>query len=116
MKQFSSKINKNRFLRLKKEMQKNNLDATLISSIPHIIYLTNFSGFSKYEREVFVLAVAQHLGLTHETPEVLGYILTDGRYSEAVKTYIERFELVEISSTFPLEKAFKYLIKKHKIK
>src|SRR3989344_5002631 len=80
-----------------------NLDAVLISSVSNIIYLTGYSGFSYFEREAFLIIVAQPQGLTHKTPGVLGYILTDGRYSEAVSS-IPGFELIEISPSNSLEK------------
>ena len=94
----------------------NNLNAVLISSVPNIIYLTGFSNFSKDEREAFLLIVAQPQGLTHKTPGVLGYILTDGRYSEEVRKQVKDFELIEISSELSLEKALKNLAKKHNLK
>lgn len=91
--------------RLREEIKKNKLDAALISSHSNIVYLTNYSGFSKEEREAYLFVT-----------EVLGYILTDGRYSTAVKTLIPDFKLIEISSKLSFEKALKNLIQKHKIK
>lgn len=106
--------------KLQEELWKNppagGLDAILISSISNIIYLTNYSGFSKEEREVYLLIVNQPQRLTHKTSEVLGYILTDGRYSEEVKTLIPDFRLIEISSNNPLMRTLKNLAKKHNIK
>ncbi len=102
--------------KLREELTKNKLDAILISSVSNIIYLTNYSGFSKEEREAYLLIMAQPQGLTHKTPGVLGYILTDGRYSEAVKTLIPDFKLTEISSKNSFEKVIKQLIRKHRIK
>ena len=49
-------------VKLRKELAKNALDAILISSIPNIIYLTNYSGFSKEERE----AKLAHLLVTED--------------------------------------------------
>ena len=49
-------------------------------------------------------------------PKNQQYILTDGRYTAAVKTLIPDFKLIEISSKFSFEKALKNLTKKHKIK
>lgn len=101
-------------------MKQNNLDAVLVSSLPNITYLTNYSGFSSEEREAFLFItahpVAQPRGLTHKTPEVYGYIITDGRYSEAVHKTIKNFELIERTADFPFEKILKDLAKKHKIK
>ncbi len=81
-----------------------NLDALLISSIANITYLTNYSGFSKIEREAYLLVTKRR-----------SYLLTDGRYTEAVKN-IPGFTLIEISLTKPLITAFTELAKKHGIK
>lgn len=80
-------------------------NAALISSVPNITYLTNFSSFSKEEREAYIFIAKDKQ-----------YILTDGRYSQAVKTLISDFELIEISTKFSFEKALKRISKKHKIK
>jgi len=91
--------------RLKQILKKNKLDAALISSISNITYLTNFSGFSKEEREAY-LFVAKNSQ----------YILTDRRYSEAVKRLITAFELIEISSKNSVKEILEKLKSKHKIK
>jgi len=90
---------------LKKNPPAGGLDAALISSISNIIYLTNYSGFSKEEREAYLLITQNRR-----------YIITDGRYSEAVKNNIKRFELIEISPKLSFEKTLKNLAKKNKIK
>ena len=97
---------------LKKELRKNKLDAILISSVANIIYLTNYSGFSKEEREAYLLITR----LAAKRAKNKQYILTDGRYSQAVKTLIHNFKLIEISSKISFEKAIEQLIKKHRIK
>lgn len=81
------------------------LDAALISSVPNIIYLTGYSGFSKDEREAFLFIT-----------EKAQYILTDGRYTQAVKTLIPDFKLIEISGKLSATDALKKLKKKYKIK
>ncbi len=91
--------------KLRKELTKSKLDTVLISSRSNIVYLTNYSGFSKEEREAYLFITKNKQ-----------YILTDGRYSEAVKQQIKNFELIEISSKLPFEKKLKEIIKKHKIK
>jgi len=91
--------------RLRKLVRNNKLDAVLISSHSNIIYLTDYSGFSKEEREAYLLITKNKQ-----------YILTDGRYTQAVKTLIRNFKLIEISSKLSFEKAIKQLIKKHRIK
>ncbi|MBI2431231.1 MAG: aminopeptidase P family protein [Candidatus Levybacteria bacterium] len=96
-------------------MNSRSTDATLVSSAPNITYLTGYSGFSTLEREAYLLIVSQHQVLTDKTPGVIGYILTDGRYTEAVRN-IPHFTLLEISPINSLEKILIMLIKKHKIK
>lgn len=76
-----------RLKKLQSEIQIQKLDAVLISSVANIIYLTDYSGFSTEEREAFLLI----------TP-ASRFILTDGRYTGAVKKTIPDFELLEISS------------------
>ena len=90
---------------LKKEITKSKLDAVLISSVPDIAYLTNFSHFSEYEREAFLFIT-----------QGKNYILTDGRYSQSVKSKITSFSLIEISSISTFEKVLKDLAKRRKIK
>lgn len=102
--------------KIKEKIRNKKFDAILISSVSNIIYLTDYSGFSKEEREAYLLIVAQPQRLTHKTSEVLGYILTDGRYSQAVKTLIPDFKLIEISSKLSFKKALKNLKRKHSIK
>lgn len=102
--------------KLKKMIKKNKLDAVLISSHSNITYLTNYSGFSKEEREAYLFIVTQPQRLTHKTSEVLGYILTDGRYAQAVKTFIPDFKLIEISSKLTAVQVLKKLVEKNKIK
>ncbi len=63
-----------------------NLDAILISSVPNIIYLTGYSGFSYFEREAFLLITQKQ-----------NFLITDGRYSEAV-SQIPGFEILEVQS------------------
>ena len=92
-------------LELRELIKKNKLDAVLISSHSNIVYLTNYSGFSKEEREAYLLVTKNKQ-----------YILTDGRYAQAVEHLITNFELIEISSKLSFENKLKDLAKKNKIK
>lgn len=84
-------------------LEQEKLDALLISSPSTIIYLTGFAGFSSYEREAFLfITKSQH------------YVITDGRYSEAVIRDIPHFELLERTKDF--SDIFKIFINKEKIK
>jgi len=74
-----------RLSRLKKILKENNLDAALISSLPNIMYLTDFTHFYDEEREAFLVITQKN-----------NYILTDKRYTHAVQKYVKNFELREI--------------------
>lgn len=91
--------------KLRIELAKDKSDAILISSHSNITYLTSYSGFSKEEREAFLF-----IGKNFQ------YILTDGRYTQAVKELIKDFKLIEISSKLSAMDALKNLKFKHKIK
>jgi Xaa-Pro aminopeptidase len=92
-------------VRLRKEIIAKNLDAILISSLSNIIYLTEYSGFSRNEREAYLLITKNQQ-----------YILTDGRYTQDVIKLIPDFKLIEISPKLPATKILNELKKKYKIK
>ena len=96
---------KTRLSKVQKQIVKHVSNAILISKTENITYLTNFSGFSKDEREAFLFITKNKQ-----------YILTDGRYSTAVKNQIKEFELIEISPKNPMIKILNALKTKHKIK
>ncbi|MDP2649336.1 MAG: aminopeptidase P family N-terminal domain-containing protein, partial [bacterium] len=91
-------------LKIKSKLKKNSLDALLISSVPNIIYLTGFSGFSSVEREAFLLILKNKQ-----------YVLTDGRYKEEVENKMPDFELIELSSKNKLEKTLADFVRKHNL-
>lgn len=93
-----------RLKKLQTEIKAQKLDAVLISKVANIIYLTDYSGFSPEEREAFLLI----------TPNSQ-LIITDGRYTEAVKKLIPNFKLVEISGKSKLKDLLSDLVKKYKI-
>lgn len=95
----------NRLQKIRSGLRKQNLDAVLISSPSTITYFTNYSGFSSQEREAFLFITKNKQ-----------YVITDGRYSEAVVEKIPHFTLIEISIKTPLKKIFQDLSKKLKIK
>lgn len=84
---------------LKHLLKENQLDALLISSPAMIIYLTGYAGFSPYEREAFLFIT-----------KTAQFVITDGRYSEAVMQNIPEFELLERTNQFT--DVFKALIKR----
>jgi Xaa-Pro aminopeptidase len=87
----------NRIKKILDLISKNKLDAILISSVPNIIYLTNYSGFSYFEREAFLVITKK-----------ANYLITDGRYSEAVSNVLS-FKLLEISQSQSLSQIFENL-------
>lgn len=96
---------KNRIQNLKVLLKEKKLDAVLISSVANITYLTGYSGFSKDEREAFLLITKKNQ-----------HIITDGRYSEAVAIYIPHFNLIELTTKKPLKPILRELFKQEKIK
>ncbi len=95
---------RNKIKSIKLLIKKSDLDAVLISSVSNIVYLTDYCGFSYFEREAFLVITNKE-----------NYLITDGRYSEAVSDILG-FELLEVSSTRRLEHIFKYLSEEKKIK
>lgn len=71
------------------------LDAIFVSNRANIIYLTGFSNFSKEEREAYVIIAKDKQ-----------YIITDGRYTEAVRKNVSHFELLERSANNGLKDIF----------
>lgn len=94
---------KNRLAKLKSDLLKSRLDGLIVTSTSNITYLTGFANFSIVEREAFLLVSDEG-----------DYVLTDGRYSEAVKKVIKHFKLIEISAG-SFEKIFKKLLGEHHI-
>jgi Xaa-Pro aminopeptidase len=92
----------NRIQNLRKVSGKN-FAALLVSSIPNIIYLTDFRGFSSEEREGYLLITKRK-----------NYIFTDARYSEVVSK-IAGFELTELSANRNFGQALKEIVLKEKI-
>ncbi len=91
---FEDKITK-----LKEQIRKEKLDGIFISSVSNITYLTGYSNFSKDEREAYLL-----IGKDFE------YLITDGRYTEAVKKQVMHLSIFERGQG----KSIKDLFKKHK--
>lgn len=96
-------MSKDKIKNLKDIMKGEKLDAVFVSSVSNISYLTGYSNFSKDEREAYLLAGKD-----------FAYIITDGRYSEAVKKHIPYLTLFERGHKKSTEDLFKSL--KGKIK
>jgi Xaa-Pro aminopeptidase len=93
-----------RLSEIKKVLTQNQLEASLISSLSNIIYLTDFHHFTDIEREAFILITKTNQ-----------YIFTDARYSHAVKTHVKNFKLLETSATTPFTKLLQKIIVQEKI-
>lgn len=88
---------------LKQKLIKEKLDGVLISAVSSVTYLTGYSNFAKDEREAYIF-----IGKN------FGYIITDGRYSEAIKKAVPHLKLFERVNEKSIEDLFKKL--KTKIK
>lgn len=80
----------------------NKSEAILISSVPNIIYLTGFLGFSDLEREAFVLITKNNK-----------YLATDKRYSDSLK--INGFKIID-TGAYNFIVNLNEILKKEKIK
>lgn len=98
-------MNDPRLTTLRLALQKNQLDAIFISAVSTITYLTHFSGFDNEDRNAFLL-------ITKDAQ----YIFTHGIYTEAAKTHIPTFSLIDIARSQPMSSSLAQLIKKHEIK
>lgn len=85
-------------------LKQQKLDGVLISSVANIFYLTGYSNFSAEERECYLLI----------TPKKQ-YLLTDGRYIEAVKKSVPHFDHIEITGKFSYQDELNDFCQKHKI-
>lgn len=84
---------------LRKKLLKEKLDAVLVSDVANISYFSGFTNFSKDEREAYIFVGYD-----------FAYIITDGRYSEAVKREVLHLELFERGHG----KSVEILFKKHR--
>ncbi len=91
--------------KLKQQIDLEVVDAIIITDVFLISYLTGFTNFSNEEREVWLVITLKEQ-----------YILTDGRYTTAVKNQVKYFELLEISVKNSLENILRDLSKKHQLK
>lgn len=92
---------KARIENVKQKLLKEKLDAVLVSSVSNITYLTGYANFSKDERDSYLFIGND-----------FAYIITDGRYTEAVKKQVPHITLFERKQRGSIEELFK----KHKSK
>ncbi len=73
-----------RIQKIRQKLLKEKLDGVLIYSVSNISYLTGFSNFSETELEAYIF-----IGID------FAYIITDGRYTEAVKKQVSHLTIFE---------------------
>ncbi len=86
----------NRVEKLKQKVDWQKYDAILVSSNPTVIYLTGYSNFASDERDAYLLITK-----TNE------YLITDGRFTEAVHRDVKHFTVLERSKNNPLSDILK---------
>ncbi len=80
-------------LKVRHFLQTYNIDAVLISSVPNIIYLTSYSGFSYQERDAYILITKYEQ-----------YLFTNSLYFDEVKDVVKDFQIYEINKKNPFTK------------
>lgn len=89
---------------IKKKLLEDKIDAILVSNVSNVTHLTGYANFSKDEREAYLL-----IGKDFQ------YIITDGRYTEAVKKEVPHFVLFERNHHSKVEDLLKSLKQKIQI-
>lgn len=79
-------------------LNEDKLDGLLVSSVSNISYLTGYTNFSEREREAFLIITKNDQ-----------FLITDGRYKEAVIKQVPHFKLLEISYNTSLKIILKNL-------
>ncbi len=95
----------NRLSNLKTLISKQKFDAILISSVPNIIYITEYNGFSPLEREAYLLVTKSK-----------AYLIVSALHIEEAKKMAKNVEVVERTRDYPFREILKKLIKKYSIK
>lgn len=96
-------IFEDRLKKVRQEILDQKLDTIFISSNATVAYLSGYSNFSSIEREAY-LVIGQDFQ----------YLVTDGRYTEAVKKAVPHFDIFERGSAQSTEDLFEKIIKKVK--
>src|SRR6266568_4314006 len=94
-----------RIQKLRNLLSVENLDAVFVSSLPNIMYLTNFSDFTTLARDGYLL-------ITKKTQ----YIFTHGIYKEAVEKKVKDFTLIDIKRENPISTSIKTIIEKENVR
>lgn len=99
-----SQISHSQVLKVRHFLQKHNVDAVLISSVPNIIYLTSYSGFSSQERDAYLLITKYEQ-----------YLFTNPLYFDEVRTIVNNFHIYEINKKNPFTRLLAKLVKEKNI-
>ncbi|MBI2021280.1 aminopeptidase P family protein [Candidatus Daviesbacteria bacterium] len=90
---------------VQKDLQKQKVDAVLISSVPNITYLTGYSNFKVEEREAYLFITSER-----------NYLITHALYINEVKKLKSGFKVIEYSPNNPLKNILKKLGDKNSVK
>ncbi len=93
-----------RIKKVKSEIDWSKFSAILICSNPTVIYLTGYSNFTPEERDAYLLLTPKN-----------SYLITDGRYTEAVKKLVPHFEILERNMKNKLSDLIKTVIDKEEL-
>lgn len=95
----------NRLAKLRALIIKQEIEAVLISSVPNIIYLTNFSYFSSEERDGFLLVTKNNQ-----------YLITSALYAHAARKFSNNYTVLEAGGGKSFDDFLKEIVKKETIK
>lgn len=93
-----------RIKKIRELLERLGLDATFVSTVSNISYLTGYFNFSIEEREAYLLITKKDQ-----------FIFTDTRYSEAIEKYVKDFKLITRSPSLPFKNALKQVLNEKKI-
>lgn len=93
-----------KFTRVKQILNDQKLGAVLISSVPNIIYLTNYSNFSTEYHDTFLFITIDKQ-----------YIITNALYAEEIKKIVPHFIIITTSAKYNYKKAFSDLVKDNNV-
>ncbi len=94
-----------RLTNLRALMKEQKLDAVLITSVPNIIYITDYNGFSPIEREAYLLVTTGN-----------AFLIVSPLHFEETKEEAKNVKVLERTRETPFSEIIKDLIKKYDIK
>lgn len=85
-------------------MKEQKIDALLISSIPNIIYITEYNGFSPTEREAYLFVVKRK-----------AFLIVSALHVEEARQLAKNVTVLERTAKYPFRQILQDLIKKHAV-